>query len=125
VATKLLQARSTGAGSTSNIGYVLLNLPTAKNNPSTIALNVNSVQQSPVGPVVLPGSGWHELEMYTAISGSTGSFTIWLDGSQVLTFSGLALGSGSLPIAQMQLGDTGETADVLFDDAAFDTQFLP
>jgi hypothetical protein len=122
---KLLQARSTGTGTASSIGYVLVNSPTATKNPSAIALNVNGAQQSTVGPVVSPGSGWHELELYTAISGSTGSFTIWLDGTQRLSFTGLTLGSGSLPIAQMQLGDVSETADILFDDVAFDTQLLP
>jgi hypothetical protein len=124
---KVLQARTTGSGTTSNIGYVLVNATTGT-NAHDLALNVNGTKvATATTTAVLPGSGWHELEMSVVISGTTGAFQVWLDGVQVtaLTYSG-ALGATQTAIGQMQIGDTtGSTWDVAFDDAAFDTQMLP
>ena len=123
---KVLQARTTGSGTATNIGYVLVNATTGT-NAHDLALNVNGIKvATATTTAVLPGSGWHELEMSVSISGTTGSFQVWLDGTQVtaLTYSG-TLGVTQTAIGQMQIGETGETWDVAFDDAAFDTQFLP
>jgi hypothetical protein len=88
-------------------------------------LSVLGVKVATSTTAVIPGSGWHELEVYAAVNGASPSVEVWFDGTQVtsLTWSGSL---GSTPIGGIQIGESsGQTWDVAFDDVAFDTQFLP
>ncbi len=118
---KVLQARTTGSGTTSNIAYVLVNATT-----HTLALNVNGTKQPATGPVVSLAA-WHELEIQVTVNGASSSIQVWLDGVQAtaLNWTGTFTVTGSNPIGQMQIGDPSTGSDVAFDDAAFDTQMLP
>ena len=68
-------------------------------------------------------AGWHTLELHIALSGTTSTVEVWLDGAAVsaLTSIGTATTTAA-SIGQLQIGETGSgTWDVLFDDAAFGT----
>lgn len=88
------------------------------------ALGTNSISS------VVPGPGWHTLELRRLADGSggtgTGAIQIWLDNSLVGTMSSTALETGAAPVGAMQIGETqtGRTYDVVFDDAAFGTSRL-
>jgi hypothetical protein len=74
---------------------------------------------------VIPGTGWHSVELHLVTNGASSVVEVWLDGLAVSALSGpTTLGSG--PIGAFQIGDTqtGRTYDVVFDDAAFGDQRL-
>jgi hypothetical protein len=73
--------------------------------------------------IVVPGSGWHELEMHTQIDGTSSVLEVWLDGARISALSSTT-NLGTTPVGQMQIGDaqTGRTYNVVYDDAAFGTQ---
>jgi Carboxypeptidase regulatory-like domain len=113
----VLRAR-TAAGA--NLAFVMV-LQTSH----VLALNVLGNKVATSTTAVVPGSGWHELEMYAATNGATPSVQVWLDGIQVtsLTWNGSV---GTTPIGEIQIGEaSAQTWDVAFDDVAFDTQFVP
>jgi len=69
---------------------------------------------------------FHELELAVTVDGTSSTTRVWLDGSLVSALS--VTGSmGSSPIEWLQLGQvTGRgTYDMVFDDVAFDTAYLP
>ena len=74
---------------------------------------------------VSPGT-FHELELSVTVHGSSSTTEVWLDGAVVTSLSRTLTLSSPL-IAQLQIGQvmTGGTYDVAFDDAAFDTQYIP
>ena len=117
----ILRAR-TAAGA--SLAYVLVNSPTATASKDDLCINILSVKTCSTTSV-LPGSGWHEVEMYTAVNGATPSVQVWLDGTLISTLTSTT-NLGATPIGELQIGEGApETWDVAFDDAAFDTQFLP
>ena len=67
---------------------------------------------------------WHELELYVAV-GTSSSTEVWLDGNVVNALTGPA-SLGTTPVQTMQIGEAGtQTWSVVFDDYAFDTQYIP
>jgi hypothetical protein len=74
--------------------------------------------------VVAPGSGWHEIELHTAINGASSVIEVWLDGARVNALSSTTANLGTTPVGKVQIGEvqSGRTYDVAFDDAAFGTQ---
>lgn len=70
---------------------------------------------------IVPGSGWHVLELHMVIS--TGAVDVWLDGQAVPALSLRSLVLGTTPIGALQIGEvtSGRTYDVYLDDAAFST----
>jgi len=75
---------------------------------------------------VVPGSGWHALELHMGIGsgGPTGTVEVWLDGVLVPALSSVGgLDVGTAPVGQLQIGEvqSGRIYDVVFDDAAFAT----
>lgn len=74
---------------------------------------------------VSPGV-FHELELSVTVHGTSSTTEVWLDGAVVTSLSRTLTLSAPL-IAQLQIGQvmTGGTYDVAFDDAAFDTQYIP
>jgi fibronectin type 3 domain-containing protein len=75
---------------------------------------------------VMPGPGWHALELHLTIAGANSSVQTWLDGTLVPALSFATIDLGSSPIGVLQIGDTSAsgTWDVVFDDAAFGTSRL-
>ena len=75
---------------------------------------------------VVPGPGWHVLELHLFVNSTSSVVEVWLDGVAVpdLTFSTIDLGTA--PIGIVQVGDTATTGswDVVLDDAAFGTSRL-
>jgi hypothetical protein len=69
---------------------------------------------------------FHELELALTVNGSSSTTQVWLDGTKVNALS-RTMNLGTSPMAQLQIGQSqaGGTYQVIFDDAAFDTQFLP
>lgn len=76
---------------------------------------------------IVPGPGWHSLEVHrladTGSGTTTGALQIWLDDSMVDALSNTAVDIGAAPVGTFQIGETqsGRTYDVVFDDAAFGT----
>jgi len=72
---------------------------------------------------VSPGSGWHELELHTLISGTASKTDVWLDGVHVDPLS-TTTDLGTNPIGRLQIGEvqSGRTYNVLYDDVAFNTE---
>jgi hypothetical protein len=79
---------------------------------------------------VVPGTGWHSLELRRLADSSSGTASgaiqIWLDNSLVGALSSTGIDTGGAPIGAMQIGETqtGRTYDVVFDAAAFGTSRL-
>jgi hypothetical protein len=74
---------------------------------------------------VVPGTGWHAVELHVAVNGAASTVQVWLDGAPVTALSGPTT-LGTAPIGIFQIGETqtGRTYDVVFDDAAFGDQRL-
>jgi hypothetical protein len=74
--------------------------------------------------IVAPGSGWHEIELHTAINGPSSVIEVWLDGARVDALSSTSANLGTTPVGRVQIGEvqSGRTYDVAFDEAAFGTQ---
>ncbi|MCM8749281.1 hypothetical protein NET02_08995 [Thermomicrobiaceae bacterium CFH 74404] len=66
---------------------------------------------------------WHQLQV-RLVTGSSGLIEIWYDGTKVVS---AAENFGTNPIGRIQLGEnsTGRTYDVIFDDVAAGTSFIP
>jgi hypothetical protein len=92
-----------------------------------LALNVNGTRVATSATAVSLGV-WHELEMRTTINNGSLTSQVWLDGNQVNDLSvTVSLGtSGITSVGMFQIGEagTGETYNIVFDDAAFDTQYI-
>jgi hypothetical protein len=93
-----------------------------------LALNVNGTKVATTSATTVSMGVWHELELHTSISGATLTAQVWLDGNQVhdLSVNVSLATSGISAVGMFQIGDasTGETYNIVFDDAAFDTQFV-
>jgi fibronectin type 3 domain-containing protein len=75
--------------------------------------------QTLTSTTVMPTGSWHRVVLHALVNGTSSSFDVSLDGTQVpdLSLTGQNLGTG--PIATLQLGDTsGGTYDIDFDDIA-------
>ncbi len=70
--------------------------------------------------IVLPGSGWHVLELHVVVNGPSVTTQVWFDGVLVPEFT-LTANWGTTPVGHIQIGDTltGRTYDVVYDDIAF------
>ncbi len=111
----LLRMRD-GAGN--SIGYVYLTAGGQLGfHDDATALNTISV--------TTPGAGWHALELHLGVNGVSSAVEVWLDGTLVADLSGPAT-LGANPVGTLQIGETqsGQTYDVVFDDAAFGTSRL-
>ena len=75
---------------------------------------------------LVPGPGWHSLELHFLTNDSASVSEVWLDGTKVTDLSSAVTNLGTAPITEFQIGEvqTGRTYDVVFDDAAFGTQPL-
>ena len=83
------------------------------------ATGVNTPSATIVGP------GWHALELHVGINGASGVLQVWLDGASVGDVSAtMDLGSAAIGILQIGETQTGQTYDVVYDDAAFGTSRL-
>ena len=83
----------------------------------------NDVAATTLTSATSVGNGWHALEWHAVINGAAGSTEVWLDGTQIGDLSGTA-NLGTTAIGRLQIGEvaSGRTYNVVFDDAAFDTQ---
>jgi hypothetical protein len=69
---------------------------------------------------VVPGSGWHALELHLNIT--AGTVEVWLDGAPVVALNQTGVNLGANPMGVLQIGDTAnDTWNVVFDNAAFST----
>lgn len=77
-----------------------------------------------VSGTVIP-SGWHTVEVH-AVVGGAGQTELWLDGTKVADLTRTE-SLGTALIGTLQLGDnsTGKTYDVVLDDVAAGTTFIP
>jgi hypothetical protein len=107
-ALDLLRLRTAGNG---NIGRVLLS--------SSGILQVKSdVSGTVKGSGTSPSAGWHSIEVCMTV-GTTGTWDLYLDGSQVIT--GWVANSGTTPVGRIQIGDSvAKTFTVNFDDVVVD-----
>lgn len=75
-------------------------------------------------PITVAANSWHEVELRFTIGGGTGSADLWFDGVEVLSLTNVNLKNA--PVGVFAVGDSGaHTWNAVFDDAAFDTQFIP
>lgn len=74
--------------------------------------------------IVAPGSGWHRLELRTAILGTASVVEVWLDGVRIDALSSTGVNLGTTLVGRVQIGEvqSARTYDVAFDDAAFGTE---
>lgn len=70
---------------------------------------------------VVPGSGWHLLELTLQINGASSASSVSVDGMTVTSLSKTGEW-GTVPVGRFQIGEvqTGRTYDVVFDDAEID-----
>lgn len=70
---------------------------------------------------VVPGSGWHLLDMTLQINGASSTASVSVDGTTVTSLS-KTVDWGTAPVGRFQIGEvqTGRTYDVVFDDAEID-----
>ncbi len=111
----LLRMRdATGA----SIGYVYLT------TGGQLAFHDDATATNVVSAVV-PGAGWHSVELHLAVNGAASTVEVWLDGALVPALSGPST-LGTQPVGILQIGETqtGRTYDVVFDDAAFGAERL-
>jgi chitodextrinase len=67
----------------------------------------------------MPAPGWHQVVLHALVNGTSSSFDVSLDGTQVPDLSLTGQNLGTNPITTLQLGDTGGgTYDIDFDDVA-------
>ncbi len=72
---------------------------------------------------ILPGSGWHALELHLLVNDTSSTIEVWLDGSPVTDLTTTAASLGTTPVGRLQIGDvqTARTYTVAYDQVAFDT----
>lgn len=76
--------------------------------------------------IAMPTGGWHQVVLHALVNGTSSSFDVSLDGTQVPDLSLPGQNLGTNPIATLQLGDTGGgTYDIDFDDVAVAQSPLP
>ena len=99
-----------GAGN--SIGYLFVTA-TGKLGFHADAANTNT------SSTVIPGAGWHALELHVNVT--TGTVEVWLDGAPVPALGATNANLGVAPVGILQIGEsqTGQTYDVVYDDAAF------
>src|SRR6185437_6275562 len=84
----------------SSLGYLYLTTSgTLGLHNDTTGLNALS------SAVIVPGSGWHALELHVTINGTSSTSEVWLDGALVPNLS-VTANWGTTPIGQIQIGDT-------------------
>ena len=102
-----------------SIGYVYVTAAgqLAFHNDTTAVNTVSSV---------LPGAGWHAVELHLNVNGAASTVEVWLDGVAVPALSSSTVTLGTSPVGIFQIGETqaAQTYDVVFDDAAFGTSRL-
>ena len=112
----LLRMRD-GAGN--SIGYLYISAAgqLAFHNDTT---NTNTVS------TVVPGGGWHGLELHLGINGTSSTVEVWLDGAAVPALTTTSANLGTAPVGVFQVGETqtGRIYDLLLDDVAFGTSRL-
>jgi hypothetical protein len=81
------------------------------------ATNTNTVSTTQLDPT------WHALELHLQVNGSYGTVQVWLDGLLVRDLENTVIDLGNDFVGMLQIGETqtGQTYDVLYDDAAFGT----
>ncbi|HET7899747.1 MAG TPA: metallophosphoesterase [Candidatus Nanopelagicales bacterium] len=115
----LLRLRDTATGS---VGFVFLSATGRLGFTGGSGLTATTLTSA-----VVPGPGWHAVELHIASAGASSVVEVWLDGALVDALSGTVDLTGSGPITVMQIGDTAANAggwDVVLDDAAFGTSRL-
>jgi len=104
----LLRLRTAGNG---NIGRVLLNSSGILQVKSDVAGTVK-------GSGTALTAGWHSIEVCMTV-GTTGTWDLYLDGTQIIT--GWVANTGSTPVGRIQIGDAAaKTFTVNFDDVVVD-----
>jgi chitodextrinase len=82
--------------------------------------------QTLTSATVMPAGGWHQVVLHALVNGTSSSFDVSLDGTQVADLSLAGQNLGTNPISTLQLGDTGGgTYDIDFDDVAVAQSPLP
>jgi hypothetical protein len=93
-----------------------------------LALNVNGTKVA-TSATIVSRAVFHELELHTTISGTSLTSQVWLDGTAVNDLAGtFSLGtSGITSVGVFQIGEASptQTYNIVFDDAAFDSQYIP
>ena len=100
------------AGDGTSTGYVYLDT-SHRLGFHNDATNTNTTS------TVIPGAGWHVLELHLNIG--TGTVEVWLDGAALTALDASGANLGTQQIGGFQIGETttARTYDVVFDDAAF------
>ncbi|MGH8859617.1 MAG: hypothetical protein ACRDVG_00020, partial [Jatrophihabitantaceae bacterium] len=111
----LLRLRTSAGGS---IAFLYVN------TSGKLGLHIDGNPSTEIVSGVLPGTGWHTLQLHADITG--GNTEVWLDGTKVSALSLSGVNLGVAPVGAMQIGDAtpARTYDVVFDDAAFSTSRL-
>ena len=75
---------------------------------------------------VVSMDAWHTLQVHVTVADTSSQVETWLDGTPVTELTGTQ-SLGTSPITRIQLGDTtaNKIYDVLYDDVAADTAFIP
>ena len=82
--------------------------------------------QTLTSATVMPAGGWHQVVLHALVNGTSSSFDVSLDGTQVPDLSLTGQNLGTNPITTLQLGDTGGgTYDIDLDDVAVAQSPLP
>jgi len=107
----LLRLRTSADAS---IGYL------AVNTSGTLSLRNDSGAVTLTSSVI-PGSGWHLLELTLQINGASSTSSVSVDGTTVTSLSKTG-DWGTTPVGRFQIGEVqaGRTYDVVFDDAEID-----
>ena len=118
--------------SKSTIAY-LLRFRTATNG-DILGVNVSSSGKLSVynrstatttaSSLVVSNGVWHELQVH--LNQATGQLELWYDGALVNQLS-MTTNLGTNPIGRIELGEpsTGRTFNIVFDDVAINTSFIP
>jgi chitodextrinase len=102
-----------------SLGYLFVN-PADATLPGRLGLRDDAAGTT-VNSTVVPGPGWHLVELTLSINGASSTSLVRLDGSVVSALSTTA-NWGTVPVGQFQIGEvqSGRIYDVLFDDAEID-----
>jgi hypothetical protein len=110
----------TGTGT--SLGGVYL--ATSSINPIGFRNDVSGTSATGQLPAAL-GNTWHTLQLHATI-GSSGAFTVWLDGSIVSGLNLTGQNLGATPVGRLQIGDNSgsRTYSIAIDDAAASTSII-